>query len=169
MGKLKYDLTNAISGYLIAREYLGQGNWRCECTNCGNKDKIVRSENFRSGKIISCGCIKKVQTNRAQKNSYCILTARGQRILADVEDLMKLSKYIWNIGSDGYPRAVVNGKATIMHDFLLSPNYDPELLIEHKNRDKTDNRKENLRIAAQKSSLINKRCSVNIIIDIENF
>ena len=51
-GKLK-DITEQIFGELEAKEYIGDGKWRCLCS-CG-EETIVRGTDLRNGHIQSCG------------------------------------------------------------------------------------------------------------------
>lgn len=53
------DLTGERFGRLIALEFRGSDNsghtqWLCEC-ECGNT-KIVRSNDLKAGRVVSCGC-----------------------------------------------------------------------------------------------------------------
>ena len=63
MSKKQYiDLTGQKFGRLTAVCFAGVDNegkaiWNCEC-ECGNK-KTVRSYHLRSGRVRSCGCLKK--------------------------------------------------------------------------------------------------------------
>lgn len=60
------DLTGQQFNRLTAKEYLGNGLWRCECS-CGNKNFITTSHHLLSGNTQSCGCLKsKGEDNIAQ-------------------------------------------------------------------------------------------------------
>ena len=61
MGKI-IDLTNQRFGALVVLKQSGRDNsgkimWLCKC-DCGNK-KTIRGNDLRSGKIQSCGCLRK--------------------------------------------------------------------------------------------------------------
>lgn len=50
------DLSGHRFGRLVAMDYLGKRRWRCKC-DCG-KAALVQSNNLRSGKQVSCGCLR---------------------------------------------------------------------------------------------------------------
>ncbi len=50
------DLTGEISGTLIAREYLGDSKWRCECIKCKNEVIITTSWFNKNKRIGRDGC-----------------------------------------------------------------------------------------------------------------
>lgn len=58
-GRIVEDLTGRVFGNLIvisrSSNQGGKSTWLCKCS-CG-KEKVVRSDHLRSGKIISCGHI----------------------------------------------------------------------------------------------------------------
>ena len=147
--------------------------WNCIC-DCG-KTTIVGSSNLlnKNNPTISCGCYKK-EVSQKQKNTKSItwinkgettigITTSGEKFYIDSEDLGKVRSYCWRIDSKGY--VVANSKdgtnKTIrLHRVLMDA--DSKTLIDHKNWDKTDNRKHNLRIASKSQNNINiKRKSNN--------
>ena len=48
------DITNRRFGKLVAKEYIGNGKWRCQC-DCGNQTNVYGT-NLRSNGTRSCGC-----------------------------------------------------------------------------------------------------------------
>ena len=76
-----------------------------------------------------------------------IETKDGEIFLADAEDYEKLSRYSWCLSKQGYAVANLGGKVRRMHRYILGlDSADTDMVIDHKNHDKRDNRKENLRI-----------------------
>ena len=73
----------------------------------------------------------------------------------DIEDFDKIKQYQWYIKDNGY----VFSSKTKTHDAIylhrLILNY-PKEQIDHKNKDKTDNRKENLRLCTRSENNVNK-------------
>lgn len=59
MAKLK-DRTNIRYGHLVAKKYMGNSEWLCEC-DCGNT-KIVYGGHLESGHTKSCGCTRPPRT-----------------------------------------------------------------------------------------------------------
>jgi len=86
----------------------------------------------------------------------------------DDEHYDELVKYNWSVCiSKGLPYATLSsakGRPTIkMHRFIMQVT-DPNVLIDHKNRDGLDNRKHNLRIATNKQNQTNtksRKCSTS--------
>ena len=65
-----------------------------------------------------------------------------------------LDKHNWCLSGDGYPMTFVKGKLVKLHHLVLGK---PEngLVTDHINRNKLDNRKENLRFVTQRENLLN--------------
>lgn len=74
---------------------------------------------------------------------------KGKQALVDDDDFEMLSHWSWNLSSDGYAqnsRRNPGRTSTVrMHRMVTLP--DPDVDIDHINRDKLDNRKCNLRFA----------------------
>lgn len=88
-----------------------------------------------------------------------IYTRKGESILVDDEDYEWLNRFTWAITDYiGYPTTnlgAINGKSkTItMHRMLvIAPKGH---VVDHINRDRTDNRKQNLRIASKSENTLN--------------
>lgn len=75
----KLDLTGQKYGRLQVLEPApnkkGKTMWLCQC-DCGNK-KIISTDSLRSGKVSSCGCLKKEKL--IEKNKKGIKDLTGQR------------------------------------------------------------------------------------------
>lgn len=73
------------------------------------------------------------------------------RIIVDKEDYLKVRDYTWTINKDGYaltrlPREGFKYKADLlMHHLIVGNRWDEGLVVDHINRNKLDNRRENLR------------------------
>ncbi len=85
------------------------------------------------------------------------------RILIDTEDLGKVSKYPWHITHFGYvahtnPRGS-KPRQLWLHRFIMHPKKGE--IVDHINRNKLDNRKENLRIATKGQNAINSKLPSN--------
>ena len=84
-----------------------------------------------------------------------IITQNGDVILADSEDYEKLSKHSWCVSKTGYAVANINRKVTKLHRYLLDVT-DPFMVIDHKNHNRLDNRKTNIRVCSQRENAKNK-------------
>ena len=79
------------------------------------------------------------------------------KIIVDDEDYPILSRYKWYIGDTGYAMGSVAGnKHTKMHKLIMGNPTRAKLVIDHRNRNKLDNRKKNLRWVTQKQNTQNR-------------
>lgn len=79
----------------------------------------------------------------------------GKYALIDKEDLEKVSKFKWHINDMGYAVNRHKGKNLRMHRLV---NQTPEgMVTDHKNGDRLDNRKSNLRTVTQKQNANNRK------------
>lgn len=98
-------------------------------------------------------------------NTREILLTRGKVAIVDAEDYDRISQFHWRAIFTGVWYAVRNVGAknnkrrVAMHNEVL--NAPPTVLLDHKNHNGLDNRKQNLRIATQSQNRINARVSSN--------
>lgn len=92
---------------------------------------------------------------------------KQHKILVSKEDYNNLKKYKWHINKTGYPATNIKiaknkWKTMLLHNFLFVTNHN--MVIDHINCNKLDNRRENLRLCSRtennrntfKKSKINK-------------
>ena len=168
------DLTNQRFGRLLvlkrANNYVSKNNvtsaqWLCQC-NCG-KQIIVRTSYLKSKHTTSCGCFAREQTiarNRKtnkyeQKSNYILgYTFNGATFVFDNEDYDKVKEHCWYKLNNGYIITRIDNKTVTLHRFIL--NF-PDSIIDHINRDKSDNRKSNLRLVTKRQNNCNRGVSKN--------
>jgi hypothetical protein len=84
---------------------------------------------------------------------------RSIGVLYDPEDEESLSKYSWFIMCDGYAmaRGIYAGEPekVLMHRVLMGVSSDRKATVDHINRNRADNRKENLRLVTRSENAIN--------------
>ncbi len=84
---------------------------------------------------------------------------KGKVAIVDDEDYVRLAKYKWYSGSDGYARRCAwnkgDVKTILMHREIL--NTGKGLSTDHINGDRLDNRKENLRICSRAENNRNQK------------
>lgn len=73
--------------------------------------------------------------------------------IVDDIDYYLLSKYRWYLKPRGYVAAYIKDKEYLIHRFIMNPNKG--LYIDHKNHNKLDNRRSNLRICTQSENMGN--------------
>ncbi len=78
------------------------------------------------------------------------------KAIIDKEDILKIAKYKWHLDGRGY---VKSEKIGSIHRYLL--NATKEQMIDHRNRNKLDNRKRNLRFCSKSQNNINTKLYKN--------
>lgn len=137
---------------------------RCEC----GKTKSVRVASLKSGLSKSCGCLRNERT-RAGRNlpekvervivvgniGYIYVSGTDKRMLCDKEDIDKLCEYCWEILDTGYARSNNQHKPRIRAHRLVLEAKEGEI-VDHINRNRLDNRKENLRIVSNRANCLHR-------------
>ena len=144
----------------------GHIRWLCNC-ECGNSI-TTRGTCLRSGITKSCGCLvsdKVRELNKANRkyNTYDLSGDYGigyasntnEDFYFDLEDYDKIKDYCWYSNSDGYLCSRENNKEIIMHRFIMNES-NPEIEVDHFNRNRKDNRKNNLRSLTREHNNWNK-------------
>ncbi len=94
-----------------------------------------------------------------------LILSKGEICLVDDADFSELNKRTWRAeystarGKRSFTciACTMNGRRMMIHHFLLKP--PPGVMVDHKNRNRFDNRRENLRIATKYQNAQN--CTVN--------
>lgn len=81
--------------------------------------------------------------------------------LFDEEDEEEVRKYTWHRSSGGYVVSCVNGQTVRMHRFLMKPK-SLAVVIDHKDNNPLDNRRQNLRESTCKQNAQNRRKKDNL-------
>ena len=143
----------------------------CKC-ECGNIVSVASSQ-LLNGHTKSCGCLQKECVNKSNKNKkkynkydlskpfgICYASNTEEEILFDKEDYEIIKNYCWRVDSYGYAvtsvRNEVSGKynkIVKMHQLLSQCTND--YVVDHKNGDKLDNQKHNLRMCYQRDNTKN--------------
>lgn len=152
------DLTGQRFGRLVVlqksaqKSKNGSAMWECRC-DCGNK-VAVSAKHLKSGATKSCGCLRKELACQKGKtlfnktNRYDLSGEYGvgfdnnnEEFYFDLDDYEKIKQYSWYISSNGYVIAYDNVNSYVsMHCLVCNA-----INIDHKNGNKRDNRKQNLR------------------------
>lgn len=75
-------------------------------------------------------------------------------VIVSLEDYDKLKKFKWTQSPKGYVSAVINGKNVQIHRLIM--NAKKGQLVDHINRNRLDNRRENLRFFTRKKNAQNR-------------
>lgn len=83
-----------------------------------------------------------------------ILLCGRDEVLLDASDYEEVSNYQWSIGNHGYATYGAGKEQVLLHRLIVHAS-DHEI-VDHKNRNKLDNRRSNLRICKAFENSINK-------------
>lgn len=142
-----------------------RNSWVCECS-CG-EIRTVQANELIKGKVKSCGCQKTIRNKKRTvpceyevENSIVKVTLRtGEYMVCDLEDWNYLKFYGWRLGSTGYAQTRVDGKNLKFHVEVMGRKTG--FVIDHINRNRLDNRKENLRFVTQEVNTLNRSMQRN--------
>lgn len=96
--------------------------------------------------------------------AYVLYTiAGGEQCIVDADDVPRLAEYAWKATCCNecngeryvYATATINGRSVYMHRFIS--NAEGDCVVDHINRNRLDNRKENLRICSQAENMRNRK------------
>ena len=86
-------------------------------------------------------------------------TSKNEKFYFDLEDYDKIKDYCWYIGKNGYVYSRINKKLISFHRLIMK--FPKNMQIDHINRNKNDNKKDNLRIVTNKINSLNKGLQSN--------
>ena len=173
MGTRLVDITGQTFGRWFVIEYSSEKEkWLCRCS-CENKtERYVNGKSLKSGNSSSCGCwnLELIKQRNRKYNTYDLsgdfgigYTEEGKEFYFDLEDYDKLKDNYWNLNERGYVErtkyvSTDDSHRITMHRLvmnILNQNENKKDSIDHINRNKVDNRKENLRITNQQQNISN--------------
>ena len=177
MGRKTIDLTNQTFGRLtvIKRVENGEYNhamWLCKCDCSNDAYKVISSANLRNGTTQSCGCLQKELASKRGKllkrkyNTYDLSNEFGigydnndNKFYFDLENYDKIKIYCWNMNSNDYICSKIDDKIITLHRFIM--DFPDNMEVDHINRIRYDNRKQNLRIVTSQQNSMNRSLQPN--------
>lgn len=132
--------------------------WLCKC-DCGN-EVVVAARSLIANLTKSCGCIQKKYNNYDLSGEYGIgYTSKGEEFYFDLEDYELIKPYCWYLSNRGYVTSGCGKNFKLLHRLIM--NCAPDMVVDHINHNKLDNRKNNLRVCTQNKNLCNCVISKN--------
>lgn len=132
--------------------------WQCKCGNVTSQTRY----NILHGIVKSCGC-ERYKTGRNFYEFYDTyvaghFTTKDEIFYIDLDDYEKVSKYTWFLNKDGYVYTDIthsDGKKEkiLLHRYVTNFQYE---ICDHKDRNRLNNRKENLRPATHSQNTWNR-------------
>lgn len=172
MVKVRHDLTGQVFERLkvikrVEDYYTPKGEPRaqylCECSCNSHTQIVIRADHLRSGNTKSCGCLsleakQKLCKERKQLNKYDLSGMYGigyfynseQEFYFDLEDYEKIKDYRWYLNNNGYAIAWVGDKQQTLHSLIMGRVEGKE--IDHKDRNRLNNQKSNLRFITHRNN-----------------
>ena len=118
--------------------------------DCGNENLMIKYlSSVIKGLVKSCGCARKGINKRYNKYNLegdCGIgyDYKGKEFYFDLEDYDKIKDISWTVSVEDRVIGTLNNKNILFHKFIT--NTDKHTTIDHKDRNPSNNRKENLRI-----------------------
>ena len=144
------DLTGRRFGRLrvIGRNYEKQSkyvHWNCLC-DCGNLS-VVDGQNLRSGHTKSCGHCERFEP--IGNNAIMCKLPTGRYFIFDAVDTDKVKQHRWTVAESGYVETTsyLKGESVRLRLHRIIVDAPDEMVIDHINGNRWDNRRCNLRIA----------------------
>ena len=145
------------------------------CCVCGSKEKVIYSKIYHGmycsrhySQLYNLGELKertKYDRNEYKiENNIAIIYLRNSKheivgeTIIDLEDLDRVIKYKWTLGTWNYAEAKIDDKSVLMQRLIMN-EYRKEYIPDHKNRNTLDNRKSNLRISNKSENAVNSKLS----------
>lgn len=176
MGKF-VDLTGQRFGRLVVINLLTskgakRHKWLCKC-DCGNECAVL-GHHLVGGYTKSCGCLQKevasqLRKSKARKITYSFYEdyvigddGCGHQFMIDNDDFDRIKERHWTY-SEGYWYTYIrigDKKMRLgMHNFIMPPK--DGYIIDHADRNKSNNRKHNLRQATASQNVMNSTLRKN--------
>lgn len=172
------DISGQRFGKLVVENFAYTKNnrayWNCIC-DCGNRC-VKMGKYLRNGDTKSCGChvIEKAQKmgkSNINRNKYEILedgktvkvyfNNTNNYFLCDLEDWQSIADmFTWHESEQGYARTILdndNHKFMFFHSYVLNEFPSKNKICDHINRNKLDNRRQNLRLVTINENNINQK------------
>lgn len=123
------------------------GYWLVHCS-CG-AERSVYYGHLTTGRQVSCGCRKRLA--RSTHEPGVLDLGRGRLAFVSPRDAKRVAPYCWYLDASGYPAATIRGRRVRLHVFLRGRDVD------HRDGDKLNNRRENLRKCTPTQNAWNQR------------
>lgn len=145
-----------------------------KCFYCDKKDDLVKAKGLvlcckhyyqihKYGKVIKTIYDKNDVIKYDDYAEIILRNKKGEevgRAIVDLKDLDMVMQYKWSLNRHGYARTrLKDGRMLSLHKFITGT--DENTIVDHINRNRLDNRKENLRIVSWNENAINKGLQSN--------
>jgi hypothetical protein len=141
----------------------------CKC-DCSNKKEVLVNQLLK-GSTVSCGCYRNEKLSLLNKkyNRYDLsgdygvgYTFKDEEFYFDLSDYDLIKNYCWSLDSNGYvvSYSPLRRKKIELQDLILDNfDKDKDVRIDHENRIRWDDRRDNLRFVTHQQNNYNKGIS----------
>ncbi len=156
----RHDIVGkTINGWQILseteRNIKGVRQFLCRCVNCGYCINKSGSSIRTVKKGGTCkNCLPDYRFAYFDKYAKGYL-ANGNSFIVDADIVPLVKEHRWVINTAGYILCIENGKIRL-HRFVLGIDSKDKIIVDHINRDKTDCRRENLRVVTNHQNNLNR-------------
>lgn len=178
----RIDLTKQKFGRWTVIEFAGTNKsrgtmWLCECSCDKHTRKVVSGASLRGGISCSCGCLS-VEKSKERflksnpkfkgfncyqeiEDGYKVFDDKGNSFEIDKEDLKRITPYRWYKNDSEYWIAQMypQGKRKLqrLHRFIMNAKSGD--IIDHIDRNRSNNKKNNLRFCSPSQNSMNSSMS----------
>lgn len=153
----------------VEKNKYGHISWLVECDCKDKTQKICTSNDLKRGYVKSCGCLKSeltIKFNKETKKKYNTYDLSGEYGIGytsnlnspfyfDLEDYDKIKGYCWYLNSQKYISTTdKNENYLSLHRLIM--NFPETEVIDHLDRNRSDNRKENLFPTTNRINMLNQ-------------
>lgn len=150
------------------------------CEICGSSDSVALNEKTKK---LLCGRHRQqvsrygkiLETTKFEDNAIVIYEDYAEIILRNmyfeesaraiisIDKINKIKGHSWHLRKgDGYVECRINNKSVLLHRYLMGVvDKERDIMVDHINRNKLDNRNENLRIVTNSQNQTNKKIMNN--------
>ena len=161
-----------VNGFAYVKD--GRTFWNCIC-DCGTPC-VIKGKYLTNGDTKSCGCLSIERTtqmgqNNKRPNQYKVIDDTTTKVffnntnnyfICDTEDWNRLSKYTWFETEHGYARTLYDdGKFVFFHNAVMKFIPTIDVVCDHYDRNRLNNKKSNLRIVNRKCNATNRNIGKN--------
>ena len=138
----------------------------CKVEGCGRKHKAIgycERHYFqikKHGKILERTIYDPneiiIKGDHAEVVLYNKKCREKGRAIIDIEDVVTIQEYKWGLNSNGYVETYINDKCYRIQHIIMGVKASQKRQTDHKDRNKLNNRKSNLRICTSAENAMNR-------------
>ena len=102
-----------------------------------------------------------VKDDTAEVVLYNIKGLECARTTIDIDSIKKIKRHKWYLSGTGYAETHINGNTVRMQHIIMGVEVNKKRIVDHKDRDKLNNRKSNYRVCSFAKNLLNSGMKKN--------